>query len=580
MPSDWIYPQIFSTTPDSGSARAYLSNSDTKKLAEFFEAKGLKSLKQEDERQQWYDDWVTYQASHRLYFSVLAPRQTVDGGFAFDVLTYCRFLEVFGYYSPAHGYSLQVTSLGLFAVLLGANPALKTEALATLGQGGLMAFAVSEKEHGSDLLANDFTVRELARSQFVGYGKKYYIGNANAASLIAILAKKHDTRTAGASRRAVPILFALRPKQSKGIGDVRKIGTLGVRGAFVGEFEVKDHVFNERDVIASGRDAWDAVFGAVTLGKFFLAFGSIGICEHALAEASAHLNRRILYGKPATTMPHLRFAMAQAYVRLTAMKLYGYRALDYLAGASATDRRYLLYCAVQKAKVSAEGVRVMAQLSQCIGAKGFEADTYFEMALRDVQLFPGLEGSTHINLSQTAQFISRYFDPAHLGLPNPKSLTLTREVAQASPYLFQARTGSINTIAFSHYLASYKPLVAIPNVRLFVKQAKAFQLLVLKLPGDVAEKNVQADLALGQCLATIAYAQLIAESAVCLAIPALVVSTIFHLLVNDLTCDALSLASTGQFDASIAQLFVRRTSLVPQTTAADWDFVATRVAAK
>ena len=90
-----------------------------------------------------------------------SPAQSPDRGFALDVLTYSRFLEVFGYFSPAHGYSLQVTSLGLFAVLLGNNPALKQEALAVLEKGGLLAFAVSEKSHGSDLLANGFTVERV-----------------------------------------------------------------------------------------------------------------------------------------------------------------------------------------------------------------------------------------------------------------------------------------------------------------------------------------------------------------------------------------------------------------------------------
>jgi arginine decarboxylase len=68
------------------------------------------------------------------------------------------------------------------------------------------------------------------------------------------------------------------------------------------------------------------------------------------------------------------------------MKLYGYRALDYVHAANERDRRYVLFCAVQKAKVSTEGVKVMALLSECIGAKGFESDTYFEMALRDAHL--------------------------------------------------------------------------------------------------------------------------------------------------------------------------------------------------
>src|SRR5439155_23148108 len=123
-----------------------------------------------------------------------------------------------------------------------------------------------------------------------------------------------------------------------------------------------------------------------------LGFGSIGICEHAFAEAAAHVAARVLYGRPVVDMPHIRLAMAQAYARLTAMKLYAYRALDYVHAASAGDRRYLLFTAVQKAKVSTEGVKVMALISECVGAKGFESDTYIEMALRDAQLIPSLEG--------------------------------------------------------------------------------------------------------------------------------------------------------------------------------------------
>ena len=172
------------------------------------------------------------------------------------------------------------------------------------------------------------------------------------------------------AKRAPFVLFALRPRQAAGFGKVRKIRTLGVRAGFVGEFEVINHTLPESDLVAEGRVAWDAVLGTVTLGKFFLGFGSIGICEHAFEEAVAHLKSRILYGKPVTEMPHIRAALAQARARLIAMKLYAYRTLDYVHAASAEDRRYLFYCAVQKAKVSTEGVKVMALLSECVGAKG------------------------------------------------------------------------------------------------------------------------------------------------------------------------------------------------------------------
>jgi acyl-CoA dehydrogenase len=345
----------------------------------------------------------------------------------------------------------------------------------------------------------------------------------------------------------------------------------------VGEFEVKDQPVSESDLIAQGRDAWDAVFGTITLGKFFLGFGSIGICEHALEEAVTHLGQRILYHAPAIEMPHIRFAMEQAWIRLTAMKLYAFRALDYVQASSDSDRRYLLYCAVQKARVSTEGVKVMSQLLECIGAKGFESDTYFEMALRDAQLIPSLEGSTHVNLRLTSQFIPQYLGGVDLEIVNPTSLSAIHQTSPENPFLMRARNSALNTIEFPHFLNPYRPLISIPNVRLFAKQGKAFQSFMRKAVQKDRDPNSQTDLILGQCLATIAYGQMIAENAVCFAVSAQIVSAIFHLLVIDLGAIAMTLASSGLFSPPLAEKLVRRTVIVPQTARSDWDFVAGRV---
>src|SRR5436190_12766236 len=101
---DAIYPQTFSGDRRSRGAEIYLSDPPTQKLAEFFQTKGLASLKEEDQREQWYDDWIFYQAEHRIYAAALSPRQYSTLGFEFDLLKYARLLEVFAYYSPAHGY--------------------------------------------------------------------------------------------------------------------------------------------------------------------------------------------------------------------------------------------------------------------------------------------------------------------------------------------------------------------------------------------------------------------------------------------------------------------------------------------
>lgn len=559
--------------------RAYLEDPSARTLFEFFEAKGLAALKEEDRLEQWYADWIACQARHQIYARLLSPERYSNIGGQLDLLRLTRFLELFGYHSAAHGYSLQVTFLGLFAILMGDNDALKREAVAALEAGGLLAFGVSERGHGSDLLANEFTLTESEAGHLVADGSKYYIGNSNNAQMIAVLARKQSGNAATRSRRSPPVLFALRPKQAPGYRDARKIRTLGVRAADVGEFKVESHSLPRSDLIAEGRAAWDAVLGTVTLGKFFLGFGSIGICERAMAEAIAHLKARVLYGRPVIEMPHIHSKVAHAYARLSAMKLYAYRALDYVYAASRTDRRYLLFNAVQKAKVSTEGVKVVALLSECMGAKAFEADTYFEMALRDVQLIPGLEGSAHINLALAAQFAPRYLGREQTTFADPPSAIAGEIAARENPYLMEARSSGIEGVAFGPFARAFEPLETISNVQLLARQASAFKLLCSESHLlEESARDSEAGMALGQCLATIAYAQLVAENAVRLKIPAPLISAMFHEISIDLGAAATALVAASAKLGSKARAMARRIVRFPRTADADWDWVSQRVA--
>jgi len=535
-------------------------------MAEFFQAKGLAALKQEDRQEEWYPDWIAYQASHGLYAGLLSSAAYSTRGHRLNILTLTRFVEAFAYFSPAHAYSLHVSFLGLFPVLMSANEPLKHEAVARLESGGLFAFGVSERAHGADLLANEFTVRDTPAGR-VANGAKCYIGNANAAGLMSVLGKK-----GGTNRRSPLVLFAVRPQEPPGLRDLRKVRTLGIRGAFVGEFAVADQPVPEGDVIAEGRDAWDAVFNTVNFGKFFLGFGAVGICEHALAEAHAHLTRRVLYGKPVIALPHIRVSTALAFARLTAMKFYAYRALDYLQAATADDRRYLLFHAVQKARVSTEGVKVMHLLSECVGARGFEADTFFESALREAPMIPSLEGSTHINLGLTAQFLDPYFaDPA--GDPaDPGSLAMGTAAADENPYWLTARDRNPRTVRFGACLHAFRSLTAVPNVRLFVRQVRAYRGFARGVTAMNLTSHAGLLIAVGKCFAVIVYAQLVAETCAAVAADPKTVSAIFHALVEDLSEEALRLAA--MFPAGAAERTqLRPVVRVPRTDPADLEAV-------
>jgi len=567
---DGLYPLALDSSSTSNGAIDYLNSPSIRLLADFFRAKGLLALKQEDQREEWYPDWIEFQARHGLYAGLLAPKQYSTRGSRFDLRKYTRFLETFAYFSPSHAYSLHVSFLGLFPILISGNEPLKRDAIARLEAGGLFAFGVSEREHGSDLLSTEFALRSDGPAGFKASGSKYYIGNANAAVMVSVLGKEVGPTDNGPSRRSPFVFFALRLQETPAIESVRKIRTHGVRTAFVAEFEVKDQLVAGEDVICRGREAWEAAFGTVDFGKYFLGFGSVGICERAFAEALAHLRKRVLYGKPVTAMPHIRLALAGAFARLTGMKMYAYRALEYLQTAGPDDRRYLLFNAVQKARVSTEGVKVMGLLSECIGAKGFEADTYFETALREAPMIPSLEGSTHINFALTAQFIDQYFaDPAD-GPPPPDSIMLRPDDPEENPYWFGTRDRHPKTVRFAPYLDAYLPLRRVPNVRTFVKQVRGIHRL---FTGDGVDASAVAidpglSMAMGKCFSMIAYGQLVAENCSASQAEPAMISLVFQGLIEDLSVEAIRLAAL--FPAGGAQrAMLQKVVRVPRTGAGD-----------
>jgi len=85
-----VDPQPFSSpSPLLANAAAllnnYLADPSIAKLIAFFDAKGVAAIKDEDRRESFYPDWLAYQATHRLYASVLESKDDSEVGIEFDL---------------------------------------------------------------------------------------------------------------------------------------------------------------------------------------------------------------------------------------------------------------------------------------------------------------------------------------------------------------------------------------------------------------------------------------------------------------------------------------------------------------
>jgi acyl-CoA dehydrogenase len=406
------------------------------------------------------------------------------------------------------------------------NRALRRRAAQALEDGGIFAFGLSEKAHGADIYSTDMVLRPDGDG-FRANGRKYYIGNGNAAAIVSTFGRIDGTDEY--------VFFAADPRHPS----YHLIKNVVASQNYVSEFELSDYPVGSGDIQHRGREAWDAALNTVNIGKYNLGWASIGICTHAFYEAITHANNRVLYKMRVTDFSHVRQNFVDAYCRLVAMKLFALRAADYMRVASNEDRRYLLYNPMVKMKVTTQGEEVINLLWDTIAAKGFEKDMYFSQAAVDIRGLPKLEGTVHVNIALIVKFMPNFFFTPAEYPPIP-----TQNQAANDDFLFhQGGTKGLSQIQFHDYRKAFAG-IDLPNVKRFAEQAEIFrELLASDPPGPDQMKDVAFLLAGGEIFALVVYAQLILENARIYNIPNDLLDQIFDFMVRDLSKFALQLLS-------------------------------------
>jgi acyl-CoA dehydrogenase len=507
------------------------------KTIEFFENKGLARIKADDQAMVWYEDFLAFIKEEGIFAHFLTPQAYSRRGGRWDMWRISEFNEVLAFYGLCYWYAWQVTILGLGPIWMGENEAVKEQAARLLEEGGVFAFGLSERTHGADLYSSEMTLMPQADGSYLARGSKYYIGNGNCAALVSTFGK-----IAGSGEY---VFFVVDPCHEK-YQCVKKIDTSGVRQAYVAEYRLDDYPIGEKDILSRGDHAWNSSLNTINVGKFELGCASIGIATHCFYEALGHAAGRNLYNRYVTDFPHVRKILVEGYARLIAMKLVAYRSADYLRVASDDDRRYLLFNPIVKMKVTGQGEKVVALLHEIIAAKGFEQDTYFEMAIRDITMLPKLEGTEHVNMALIIKFVRNYFF-------DPQAYAEVGRISEPADdgYLFRQKTGKLASVRFPDYRQAYQGMDS-PNVQRFREQVELFRTLLISVPPSREQAaNIDYMLAAGEMFTLVVYAQLVLENARLYAVDTDVIEQIFSFLIADFSTSALKMI-VGQ-DNSAAQ---------------------------
>lgn len=494
------------------------------KTIAFFEKKGKAGIKKDDHERIWYQEFLDFIGNSKIFADLLTPAKYGSNEARWDMWRIQEFNEILGFYGLPYWYTWQVTILGLCPIWMSMNETAKQKAAHLLQHGAIFAFGLSEKTHGADVYSTDMILTKQPDGSYLANGSKYYIGNANKAAMVSTFGKLDSGEY---------VFFAANSQHP----NYHLIKNTVNSQNYVGEYQLKDYPVSEADILAFGQQAWDNALNTVNVGKYNLGWASIGICTHAFYEAINHAAKRSLYGMFVTDFSHVKRLFSDAYVRLVAMKLYASRTADYMRSASLEDRRYLLYDPIMKMKVTTQGEEVINLMWDVIAAKGFEKDTFFEMAARDIRALPKLEGTVHVNIALISKFMKNF-----LFVPKEYPEIPQRSDAVDDVFLFkQGPTGSLGKIQF-HDFNNALNLFDLPNVQLFKKQVNLFKESMIEAPATEQQlKDIDVMLTIGEMFTLVPYAQLILENAKIMNIDVVLIDQIFDCLVRDFSKFALEM---------------------------------------
>ncbi len=368
------------TIPDSGPIRAFLEERHVAFAGEI----GAFAARELAPRPAPADD-----AAARREARALLGRLGDAGWFApiqrQDWRACCLAREALAAASPLADAVFALQGLGTLPILLADNEAMRDRWVAdVLGGRAMAAFAMTEREAGSDVAAIATTARRDG-GDYVLSGAKTYISNAGIADFYTVFAST-DPAAGGKGISCFVV-----PADAPGLRFVRA-------QVLSAPHPLGEIAFEECRVPAAnrlGQEGRGLALGLATLDRLRATVGAAacGMAARALAEAFDHARARRQFGKPIAEFQIVREKLARMATELTAARLLVYRAAWAADGGAA---RVTLEAAMAKAFATEAAQRIVDDAVQILGGAGVMASHPVDRLYRAVRALRIYEGTTEI----------------------------------------------------------------------------------------------------------------------------------------------------------------------------------------
>jgi glutaryl-CoA dehydrogenase (non-decarboxylating) len=335
----------------------------------------------EADREEQFPLAVLRKIAQSGYLGSILPREW--GGKGVDLITYGLLHEEIGKRCSSARSLIAVHDMVALAILKWGGGRQRDMLLPRLASGeSLGAFAVSEPNVGSDAKSIE-TTAERSSGSYVLNGAKKWITSGQVADLFLVLARYEGKPTAFLVERGRPG-FSVEPIS----------GLLGLRASMAAEISFRQCEIPQENLIGrAGFGLCSVIQTALGLGRYSVAWGSVGIAQACLDACLSYTSERRQFGSLLKDHQLVQEMIAEMATNLKAARLLCYQA-GYLKQSG--DPREIMETFVAKYFASRVAMRAAVDAVQIHGANGLSDAYPVQRYLRDAKVMEVIEGSNQI----------------------------------------------------------------------------------------------------------------------------------------------------------------------------------------
>lgn len=304
--------------------------------------------------------------------------------------------------------ALSITMLSYMPVWVGGTPEQQERYGLAVRNGAKFAWGLSEREHGSDVLANAMTARAV-EGGYVVDGEKWVIGNATLADHVVLFARTTDR---GGPAGFTILVLDKRATPARCVASLPGERLHGLRGIDMSGVRLTDCFVPDSARIGEPGRGLEIALKSSHPVRIMITGIALGCADTALRLALDFTTRREIFGRRVVDVPYSRRKLVESFADLLLCDVVSYCAARSLQAAPDQSS---VWSATAKYLVPTMLDRTVGELGVVLGARHYLRSHphygAFQKAKRDLLVANFADGNTVVNLKSIALQLDNLLAP-------------------------------------------------------------------------------------------------------------------------------------------------------------------------